>query len=133
MPEKGKRCVCGVKRKRNPQELTIDEIITATRLVDEGATECAKVKTRYGEWRYPQFTIEMCDKEALQPVARVFGTTIGRAKSKTIECPPHLFPPDGKGRWRVRTKRTEQIVARLKPLLTKEFLRKYEDLKRRCR
>ncbi len=123
------------KRKRNPR-FTTDEIQTATRLVDEGYPTCASFPKKYKQkvYRYLRLGIGMCDKEALEPVARVFGTKIKKSTSKRVMCPPHLFPPDGKGRWEVVTtgKRAEHVIERLKPLLTKEFLRKHEEAKRKC-
>jgi len=41
----------------------------------------------------------MCDREALEPAEKVSGTKIGKQKMKKVECPAHLYPPDGKGIW----------------------------------
>jgi len=123
-----------MKKKRNPQ-FTTDEAQTATLLVTEGWAGCHRARIR-GKWyRYPRIRIGICDKEALEPAARVFKTTIGVHREKTIRCPPHLFPPDGLGFWEISKvgKPAEQLVEHLKPLLTKEFLKKWEKIRETCR
>jgi len=133
------------KRRRNPNGLTTDEILTGARLVDEGYPRCEIIKEKY-RMRRPPYTervytyprlvvaVNMCDREALEPVSRVFSTKIVRGKTKKVACPAHLFPPDGKGRWVVKThgRKAETIIERLKPALTKEFIRKYELAKHKC-
>ena len=77
----------------------------------------------------------MCDKQALEPASRVFGTTIYPAKRKTIECPPELFPPQGKGSWGVRGtgKKAKKTMKRLKPLLTKHRQKQWKKVLKECR
>jgi hypothetical protein len=50
-------------------------------------------------------------------------------------CKPHLFPPEGKGMWEVSKagKAATEIVEHLKPLLTNEFLRKWEKTREICK
>jgi len=43
----------------------------------------------------------MCDREALEPVSKVLKTKITAERRKKVVCAPHLFPPEGKGIWRV--------------------------------
>jgi len=118
------------KRRRNPQEFTIDEIKTATRLVDEGYALCVRERG----YTYPALEIKMCDKEALVPVQKVFGTSIIASRVKKRRCPDHLFPPDGKGMWRIRVVGTKarEIAQRLNPLFTQEFRRKLRQSHARC-
>ena len=119
------------------ESFTTDEIITATLLVTEGYSSCSTLTKRTDKtytYRRPYIRITMCDREALEPAARVFRNPIAKHKEKEIKCPPHLYPPNGKGRWYVTTlgRRAEAITQKLKPLLTKEFLRKWEQTKKRC-
>jgi len=119
-----------MKKKRNPQ-FTTDEAQTATLLVTEGWGVCL----REYKYKYPRVIIGMCDKEALKPAERVFKTKIiASRKTKTV-CPPHLFPSDGKGTWIITKtgKPAEQLVKHLKPLLTKEFSKKWEQVLKECR
>jgi hypothetical protein len=78
-----------MKRKRN---FTTEEAQTATLLVTEGSSLCIRER----KWKYPRIVINMCDKEALIPAARVFKTKIIADRKKIIICPPHLFPPTEK-------------------------------------
>jgi len=126
------------RRRRNPQEFTPDEYQTAKLLVTDGSpichwtTEIYKGKKR--RYAYPALWIGVCDREALEPASRLFGTKISPSRQRKQVCPTHLFPPDGRGRWVVVTtgRRAERIAERLKPLLTKEFLRKWEAKLRKC-
>lgn len=115
------------KRRRNPDGFTTDEAQTAARLVDEGYN----VRRQH---RHPYIGVKMCDREAPEPVERVFGTRIYPVREKTVTCPPHLFPPDGKGSWVIEKggKPAKELIERLKPLLTKEFIRKHEANIKRC-
>jgi len=117
------------KRKRNPQ-FTSDEAQTATLLGTEGTTTCTTIEQR----RYPSLRIRVCDKELLEPASRVFKTTIYPIHVKRQMCKPHLFPPEGKGMWQVSKtgKPAEQLVEHLKPLHTKEFIRKWEKNRTTC-
>jgi len=85
--------------RRNP-EFTTDEIRTATLLVTEGTSTCVPARGKYPKTHYyPRLEIRMCDKEALKPAEKVLGTQITKQKTTKFECPPHLYPPDGKGIW----------------------------------
>lgn len=102
-----------MRRRRNPQRpFTADEIWTAALLVAEGTATCTSStrrigKIRYREW-YPAIQIKMCDRKALEPAERVFfPAKIRKSKTKKIICPPHLFPPDGKGRWVLQKQHTK--------------------------
>jgi len=121
------------RRKRNPR-FTADELQTASLLVAEGSITCIPSR-KDRVYKYPRVRISMCDKEALEPAQRVFGTTIAPHTRKVRACPPHLFPPEGKGIWEItRTGKTaKQIIEHLKPLLTREFLRKWEKVLEECR
>jgi len=125
------------RRKRNPNPLTTDEARTAQNIIDEGYTSCytaVPYKGRPYRYKYPYLRIAMCDREALGPASRVFRKEIRRHRLKEVRCPPHLYPPDGKGVWFVELKAgsVQRMVDRLQPLLTKEFLRKWEETKKRC-
>jgi len=123
------------RKRRNPNGFTTDEAQTATLLVTEGSTTCRRVARRGRLYRYPLLQIGMCDRQALEPTERVFGTKIMRGTETTVQCPSHLFPPDGKGRWWARTLGThaERVINRLDPLLTAEFKRKWQQTKQRCK
>jgi len=121
-------------RKRNPQRFTTDEAQTATLLVTEGSSFCRLERRPYGLYRYPILQIGMCDREALLPAQRVFRTKIIAGTEERIQCLPHLFPPDGRGRWWLRTLGThaDRVVDRVNPFLTTEFKRKWQQTKQRC-
>jgi len=126
------------RRKRNPQEFTTDEAQTASLILTEGTPVCAWSERRFDKayrYYYPRIAIDMCDKDALLPAQRVLKTKLIASKSKRQKCPTHLFPPDGRGIWRIAKvgRGAEQAIERLKPLLTKEFLTKWETAKKRCR
>jgi len=122
-------------RKRNPNGFTTDEAQTASLIMSEGTFACLfrryNQKALYG---YPRTIVRMCDKEALEPASRVFGRPIYPAKTKGYTCPPRLFPPDGRGIWRLEQTGTpaEKVIERLKPLLSQEALRKWNATKQRC-
>ncbi len=123
------------KRRGNPkEEYTTDEARTAQNILDEGALSCVRDYRYKPPLAIKRLLIRMCDKEALEPAARVFGTTIRKEIQKRTTCRPDLFPPDGKGIWVVTKdgKPLEQIIKRLDPLLTKEFKRKWKNLEERC-
>jgi len=84
---------------------------------------------------YPRIEIRMCDREALEPTQRVLGTKITRSPHRKKRlCPPHLYPPDGRGIWRIGVTggKAKQIVQRLSSLLTKEYLRKWQGHLKKC-
>lgn len=91
--------------------------------------------TRGKKYSYPSIKINMCDREALEQVERVFKTRIYQDKQKTVTCPRHLFPPNGKGYWVISKsgKPAEELIARLEPLLTTEFKRKWKRKQQECR
>lgn len=126
------------KRKHDPAEFTTDEAQTAILLVTEGYLECRKSevehKGRVYYYRYPRVQIGMCDREALEPASRAFGTKIMGIRTKKVKCPPHLYPPEGRGIWRVAVtgKRAERLIHHLSPILTQEFKRKWNETKRKC-
>jgi len=125
----------GRKRARNPKQFTTDEAQTASLLVGEGFGAChTSVRRTDKIYRYPQLRTAMCDKEALEPASRVFASPIKKHKEKRLICPRHLYPPDGKGIYYVAKTGhpAQKIIDRLEPLLTKEFIRKWEETKKRC-
>lgn len=117
------------KRKSNP-EFTTDEARTAQNITDEGSFACWRRKG----YAYPEISVRMCDRETLEPTSGVFGTKITTTRSKYFECPPELFPPDGKGRWKAHAtgRRAERIIERLKPLLTANTIKKWEENLKKC-
>jgi len=121
-----------VKKRRNPNQFTTDEVRTATLIETEGSSSCQRVKGR--PRIYPFIEVRMCNRDALKPVASTFGTTISHSRSANIQCPPELFPPDGRGIWEVRTlgERAESVMARLDPMLTPLTRKKWQKTKRRC-
>jgi len=126
------------RRKRNPNQFTTEEIQTATLIETEGSLGCrtltVKKDKRYG-YRYPRVVIGMCNREALEPAQKVFGTNIIADPSKEIQCPPELFPPEGKGRWRVEAtaKHAERIMAQLEPLLTTYTKKRWKKILETCK
>lgn len=83
-----------MKRKRNPNQFTVDETQTATLIVTEGHLLCHRRTRRLDKtyyYKYPSVRIRMCDREALEPAARVFGVSITRELSKRIKCPQNSF------------------------------------------
>lgn len=67
---------------------------------------------------YPTLRILMCDREALEPAQRTMKTSIMRDLRGRMVCRPDLFPPDGKGIWRIEKggKGAQQLVESLEPL-----------------
>ncbi len=118
------------RRKRNPEQFTIDEIRTAQNIVDEGYFLCQRTR----KYVYPAIRVRMCVKEALEPTARTFGTGIIPETSKKVRCPPELFPPDGKGAWsvQVRGRHAEAIFDKLRPLIPKYYQEKWEQTRKTC-
>jgi len=126
------------RRRRNPNGFTTDEIRTSDRIIDEGAFGCSRYtakKDRIYRYFYPFVEVRMCDKEALEPVSRVFGRATHPARSKQILCKPEDFPPDGKGIWRVsaEARKAERIMQRLDPLLTTKTRKKWQQAQQKCR
>jgi len=79
------------KRRRNPQEFTIDEARTAQNIIDEGSFFChGRMDKR--PYYYPEIKISMCVKEALEPASRVFRTSIRADRVKTVVCPLNSSP-----------------------------------------
>ncbi|KPV62639.1 MAG: hypothetical protein AOA65_1688 [Candidatus Bathyarchaeota archaeon BA1] len=123
------------RRKRNPNQFTTDEAQTATLIYAEGAFVCSReIRDKY-RYAYPMIEIRMCAKEGLEPASRVFGTKIRAIRTKTIECPPELFPPDGKGRWGSSCERGDstKAIQRLAPLIPEYHKQKWRKLLERCR
>jgi len=122
------------KRRRNPQEFTIDEARTAQNIIDEGSFFChGRMDKR--PYYYPEIKISMCVREALEPASRVFRTSTRADRVKTVVCPPELFPPNGRGRWTISIMGTpaERIMERLKPLIPQYHQRQWETVKNECR
>ncbi len=115
--------------------LTVDEAMTIGLISGEGTFGC-RTETRNGKtYVYPVIRIKMCDREALEPAARALGVSISHIDSKAVVCPPHLFPPDGRGEWTV-TKVGAGAVAfmeKARPFLSKEVWRKWESKLRECK
>jgi len=84
---------------------------------------------------YPAIIIKMCTRKSLEPAERVFGTKIGKSKSRKIICSPKDFPPDGKGAWRIRVVggHAIHIMNRLKPLIPHWFQTEWEKTRKRCK
>lgn len=122
------------RRRRNPDGFTTDEARTAQLLIDEGWTTCARQRMN-GTYAYPLIGADACDKEQLKPAEKVFPAKIVPMTTKEPTCPKHLFPPEGRGKWTIRTRgrEAEKVILKLKPLLTKEFLRKYQETKETCK
>ena len=73
-------------------------------MVTEGSSTCRLYLRKHKGKTYltgPVLEIRMCDREALKPASRALNQPIYKAPSKNVECPPHPYPPDGKGRWRI--------------------------------
>jgi len=123
-----------LKRKRNSNSFTTDEAQTATLIYTEGSFICRRKKKKGRFYQYPMIRIGMCSKEGLEPASRVFGTKIAKAGSKKPICPSELYPPDGKGCWRVSISGTkaDRIMERLKPLIPPYYVNKWETVKGRC-
>lgn len=118
------------KRRRNRvNRFTLDEAQTATLIATEGSVFCHKKNKRYIEIK-----IAMCDREALEPAQRTFGTTIYPSRRTATQCPPKQFPPDGKGIWEIRLtgKKAKRVMKRLEPLTTKHLTEKWRKLLKRC-
>jgi len=122
------------KKGRNPNDFTIDEVKTATLIYTEGTFACDS--TGRGKYRryYPAVRIRMCVKEGLEPALRVFKTSIFPVRLKEVQCPPEVFPPDGKGHYQItiRGHPAERIMERLKPLIPAYYWRKWEMKKEEC-
>ena len=117
-----------MRKRRNPithKDLTIDEARTATLLVTEGTALCKAVVVRGRRYVYPTLRIGMCDREALEPAEEVMKARAFPNRTKRRICRPDMFPPDGKGIWRIGKggKEAQELINRLDPLLTKEFKR----------
>jgi len=115
------------KRRRKNPEFTTDEAQTATLIVTEGSFRCKE--------KLPTIRIGMCQKGALEPASRVFGTKIFPARTrKRILCKPEDFPPDGRGYWAVETagRRADYHMERLKPLIPHSTYKKWQETKARC-
>ncbi|NVM23527.1 MAG: hypothetical protein HWN68_17310 [Desulfobacterales bacterium] len=120
-----------MRRKRKRNRFTLDEAQTATLINTEGTVFCH----RYDKLRYPTVEIKMCDRDALKPAERVFGTVIYPARRKRIECPPEYFPPHGRGSWAIRStgKKAKKTMKRLKPLLSKRRKKRWKKIVKECR
>jgi len=123
-----------LKRRRKPEQFTIDEAQTATLINTEGTFACWRHTVKGRKYAYAGIRISMCDKEALLPAEKVFKTKIIHAKTKRIECPPELFPPNGKGYYlaQVSGKPAHQIMERLKALITKDKYKKWQQTLKTC-
>jgi len=130
-PEKKARYV---RHSSNPNGFTTDEYQTATLLATEGASTCFAETKKGKKYLYPQIKVRMCDKEALLPAARALQHPILASRQKKTICPPHLFPPEGKGAWLivVTGSPAQKAMQRLNPLLTTEFKRKWQQTEQRC-
>ncbi len=113
---------------------TMDEALTAAYIVAEGTFKCRKMKGGGRLYSYPVIRIAMCDRQALEPVSRVFRTSIKSERRRKRECPPHLFPPDGMGSWVVEKVGwgAIRLMERLAPLMTGDKLKGWEEILRRC-
>jgi len=126
------------KRSRNPNQFTTDQIQTATLIETEGSLDCRTLTTKKDKaytYRYPRIAIGMCNRQALEPAEKVFGTHIYADRSTEIQCPPELFPPEGKGRWKIEAvagtaKRTMQS---LDPLLTDHTKKRWKKIQETCK
>jgi len=122
-------------RKRNPNQFTTDRIRTADLIITEGHLGCAKKYDHPRLYTYPRIVIGMCDREALEPASRTLKVGIIANKLRQIQCPPTLFPPDGKGYWKVEKwgKPAQKAMQQLAPLLTEHTRKKWQETLKRCR
>lgn len=119
------------KMSKRRRKLTLDEAQTATLINTEGTVFCHK----YDKLRYPTVEIKMCDRDALLPAERVFGTKIYPARRKRIECPPEYFPPKGRGSWAIRStgKKAQRTMKRLEPLISRRRKKRWRKVVETCR
>jgi len=122
----------------NPDGFTTEEAQTATLILTEGYITCRtskRVTNKTHIYRYPRIGISMCDREALLPAEKVLRTSIHGQKTKQKSCPIELYPPEGKGTWRLEVsgKKAQEIYNRLEPLLTTVAKTKWKKVKQACK
>jgi len=108
-------------KRRNSQEFTTDEIKTAVTAYTEGSPYCRA----FDKYRYPSIRINMCVKEALEPIARAMKIKITRGTTKKVVCRPEDFPPDGKGMWQVTI--PEYKIKKLYPLIPQTYIKRWHQ------